>query len=136
MTTPSKNWVPDAIGIGTAAAGLALLVAVVASAAPIGLSVGALIGGGFVFGVLGCGLKEAAARRSVKRPAAPRAALAASDAPASAAIVAMPRVATASKLDAGEHPSFVPVTSLTEAQVERQRAERRRQERRSALTRA
>jgi hypothetical protein len=138
MKTLSKNWVPDAIGIVAAAAGLALLVAVVASADPIGLGVGAMIGGGFAFGVLGCGLKQAAARRADKRRATPREASAVSDAPVSATIVAIPRFAdaTASEFDDVEHRSFAPVMSLTEAQAERQRAKRRREKDRAALTRA
>jgi len=132
MKTLSKNRVIDAIGVAAVTAGLVLLAAVVASADPIGLSVGALIGGGFAFGALGCGLKEAAARRARRYATS-----AASYASRSAAIVTIRRVAdaTASEFDDREVPSFAPVTSLTEAQVERQRAEQRRQERRAELTR-
>lgn len=130
MNIRSKNWVPDAIGICAIVAGLALFVAAAASADPIGLSVGALVGGGFAFGVLGCGLKEVVARRGDKSRAGQRAGF--------AAIVATPRFAdaTASEFDDGEHSSFAPVVSLTEAQVERQRAERQRQGQRATLTRA
>ena len=41
-----------------------------------------------------------------------------------------------SEFDEIEHPAFVPVMSLTEAHVERELAERRRQEQRAARTRA
>ena len=135
MNAPAKHWTHDAIGACTGIAGLALLVAIVAAGGPIGLGVGAMIGGGFAFGVLACGLKEAAARRGDRRRAEAREALAASYAPASA-IVATPLFidATASELDAGEQPGFAPVTSLTEVQVLRQRAAREREERRAKLS--
>ncbi|HEV3241435.1 MAG TPA: hypothetical protein VG429_13645 [Casimicrobiaceae bacterium] len=137
MKTLSKTWLPDAIGICAALAGLALLVAVAATGDAIGRSVTTLIGGGFVFGVLGCGLKQAVARRR-ELPAVLRAAYPASYAAAPAALVAMPPMAdaTASEFDEIEHPAFAPVMSLTEAHVERELAERRRQEQRAARTRA
>jgi len=90
MKAPAKHWTHDAIGACTGIAGLALLVATVAHGGPIGLGIGVVTGGGFMFGVLACGLKEAAARRREKRRAQAREALAASYVPASA-IVANPR---------------------------------------------
>jgi hypothetical protein len=131
MNAPAKHWTHDAIGACTGIAGLALLVATVAAGGPLGLGIGALIGGGFAFGVLACGLKEAAARRSNRhRVVAP----AASYVPASA-IVPMPHFidATASEFDAARQPGFAPVTSLTEVQVLRQRSAREREERHAAL---
>jgi hypothetical protein len=133
MKTLSQNWLIGAIGACAVVAGIALLVVVAASGDAIGRSVGTLIGGGFALGVLGCGLKEALARRDLHRlaPSASYAALPAS-------IVAMPPTAdaTASEFDEIAQPAFAPVMSLTEAQVERQLAERRRQERSIALNRA
>jgi hypothetical protein len=137
MNAPAKHWTHDAIGACTGIAGLALLVATVAAGGPIGLGIGAVIGGGFAFGVLACGLKEAAARRSNRHRVEVREALAASNVPASA-IVPMPHFvdATASEFDAARQPGFAPVTSLTEVQVLRQRTGRERGERRPILTRA
>jgi hypothetical protein len=89
MNAPAKHRTHDAIGACTGMAGLALLVATVAAGNPIGLGVGAVVGGGFAFGVLACGLKEIVARRSNKRRAEAREALVASYAPASA-IIAVP----------------------------------------------
>jgi hypothetical protein len=135
MNAPAKHWTHDAIGACTGIAGLALLVAIVAAGGPIGLGIGAVIGGGFVFGMLACGLKEAAARRSNRHRVEARAALAASYVPAPP-IVAIPLFidATASELDAARQPGFAPVMSLTEVQVLRQRAARERGERRATLT--
>ena len=137
MNVPAKHWTHDAIGACTGIAGLALLVATVAAGGPIGLGIGAVIGGGFAFGVLACGLKEAAAHRSNRRRVEVREALATSYVPASA-IVPMPHFvdATASEFDAARQPGFAPVTSLTEVQVLRQRTGRERGERRAILTRA
>lgn len=137
MNAPAKHWTHDAIGACTGIAGLALLVATVAAGGPIGLGIGAVIGGGFAFGVLACGLKEAAARRSNRHRVEARAAQAASYVPAPP-IVAIPLFidATASELDAAAvgQPGFAPVTSLTEAQALRQRPARARGERRPILT--
>ena len=133
MSAPAKHRTHDAIGAFTGIAGLALLVAPVAAGHPIGFGVGAVVGGGFAFGVLACGLKEIVARRSNRRRTEAREALVASYVPASA-IVAMPPFidATASAFDASTQPGFAPVTSLTEVQVLRQRAARERGELRAA----
>jgi hypothetical protein len=135
--TLSKTWPTDAIGIAAMVAGLALLVAVAASGDAIGRSVTALIGGGFALGALGCGLKQAVARRR-DLPGILRAASARGYAAAPAVLAAMPPIAdaTASEFDEIRQPAFAPVRSLTEAHVERELAERRRQERRATLTRA
>jgi hypothetical protein len=132
MKAPAKHWTHDAIGACTGIAGLALLVAIVAAGGPIGLGIGAVIGGGFVFGVLACGLKATAARRSNRGRAEAREALAVSHVPAP--IVAIPLFidATASEWDAGEQTGFAPV-SPTEIQVLRQRAARERETRRATL---
>jgi hypothetical protein len=132
MNTATKHWTHDVIGACTGIAGLALLVATVAAGGAIGLGVGAVIGGGFAFGVLACGVKEAVARRGDRRAEA-REAPFARYAPASA-IVPMPHFdATASEFDATGQPGFAPITSLTEVQALRQRAAREREEHRAGL---
>ena len=135
MSAPAKHRTHDAIGACTGIAGVALLIATVAAGDPIGLGVGAVVGGGFAFGVLACGLKEAVERRSDRLSAEARAAALSSYGPASV-IVPMPYFvdAMASDLDAARQAGFAPVTSLTEAQVMRQRALRDREERRARLT--
>ncbi len=135
MDAPAKHWTHDAIGACTAIAGVALLIATVAAGDPIGRGVGTLIGGGFAFGLLACGLKEAVARYSNRRRSEARGALVASDAPARV-IAATPLFidATASEFDSGAQPGFARVTSLTEVQVLRQRAARERGQRGATLT--
>jgi len=133
MNTATKHWTHDVIGACTGIAGLALLVATVAAGGAMGLGVGAVIGGGFAFGVLACGVKEAVARRGDRRSVEAREAPFVSCAPASA-IVPMPHFdATASEFDATGQPGFAPITSLTEVQVLRQRAAREREEHRAGL---
>ena len=131
MKALPKHWTHDATGI----AGLALLIAIVSAGDAIGLGVGALIGGSCAFGVLACGLKEAVARRGDRRSAEAREAPLSSHAPAPA-IVPMPYFvdAMASDFDAARQAGFAPITSLTEAQVLRQRAMRDREKRRARLT--
>jgi hypothetical protein len=133
MNMLSRNWLPDAIGACALVAGLALLGVVLASGNAIGTSVGALMGAGFVAGVLGCIGKQALTSVNAPHRAAPEA----SRAPALPTLVAMPPVAdaTASEYDEREQTSFAPVVSLTEAQVERQRG-RQRETRRATPNRA
>ena len=135
MKALAKHWTHVAIGVSIGIAGLALLIAVVFVGDAIGLGVGAMIGGGCAFGVLACGLKETIARRGERRRAEAREAPFSSHAPAWA-IVPMPHFvdATASDSDAARQAGFAPVTSLTEAQVLRQRAMRDREKRRGRLT--
>src|SRR5271169_135483 len=105
MNMLSKSWLPDAIGACALLAGLALLGVVVASGNAIGNSVGAIIGAGFLLGVLGCLGKQAAESRDQTRRATLRAPSEASPAPAP--FVAMPPVfdATASEYDESEQAS-------------------------------
>ena len=134
MNMLSKQRLPDLIGAAAGAVGLALLAVVAGSGDAIGHSVGALIGGGFAFGVLGCVWKQAMARRADGH----RAALHTMAEPSyAAAILAMPPLAdaTASEFDERERTSFAPVVSLTEAQLDRQR-ERQVRDRRATLNRA
>jgi len=134
MNMLSKQRLPDLIGAGAGLVGLALLVVVAGSGDAIGHSVGALIGGGFAFGVLGCVWKQAVTRRADGHRAAVRAM---SEPSYAAAILAMPPLAdaTASEFDERERTTFAPVVSLTEAQLDRQR-ERQIRDRRATLNRA
>ena len=146
MNASSKNWLPGAIGvlIGLAIVGVfAMDVAPPASATPaqgwldyasLGRAVGELTGLGFSIALLAFGLKRLVMRQVEQRGTQLREASIASNAAAVAIVV--PRIpdATASELDDDARvPGFAPVLSLTEAQVERRRAERQRQERRTAL---
>ena len=148
MNTSSKNRLPGAIGvlIGLAIVGVfAMDVAPPASAtlaqgwldyASIGRAVGELTGLGFSIALLAFALNRLATRQVEQRRTQLSEASIASPAAAQAVAIAVPRIhdATASELDDDARvPGFAPVLSLTEAQVERRRAERQRQERRTAL---
>ena len=135
MKALAKHRTHDAIGVCTGIAGLALLIAIVSAGDAIGLGVGAMIGGGCVFGVLACGLKETVARLNDRRSAEAREAPLPSHAPAPA-ILPRPHFvdATASDFDAARQPGFARVTSLTEAQVLRHRAKREREAHYAKLT--
>jgi hypothetical protein len=136
MKTLSRSKLTGADGAFTAITGVLLLAAIVIPADPLGRLVGALIGTSFLVGLVGAFVREALARRDQIRRTAQRKLLLERDAPAS--IVAAPLVAdaTASEYDDDQRPAFAPVVSLTEAQVERRRTDRRRQHPHAALTRA
>lgn len=138
MTKLSRNWVPDAIAVCAALAGLALVAAVAASGDAIGRSVVAIIGGGLAFGLLGLGVNEVVLRRRGRYFSVPSAGVPARNAPAPVALGVPPSFvdATASEFDEGAPAAFAPVVSLTEAQVARQRANERAQEHRATRTRA
>jgi hypothetical protein len=148
MNASSKDRLPGAFGvlIGLAIVSVfAMDVAPPASAtlaqgwldyASLGRAVGELTGLGFSIAVLAFGLKRLATRQVEQRRTQFREASIASNAAASAVAIAAPRIhdATASEFDDDARvPRFAPVLSLTEAQVERRRAERQRKERRTAL---
>jgi hypothetical protein len=148
MNASSKNRLPGAIGmlIGLAIVGVfAMDVAPPASAtlaqgwfdyASLARAVGELTGLGFSIALLAFGLKRLATRQVEEHRTQLREASIGSNAAAPAVVIAVPRIhdATASELDDDARvPGFAPVLSLTEAQVERRRAERQRQERRTAL---
>ena len=148
MNASSKNRLPGAIGmlIGLAIVGVfAMDVAPPASVtlaqgwvdyASLGRAVGELIGLGFSIALLAFGLKRLGTRLIERRRTEFREASIASHAAAPGFAIAVPRIhdATASELDDDARlPGFAPVLSLTEAQVERRRAERQRPERRTAL---
>ena len=102
--------------------------------ASIGRAVGELTGLGFSIALLAFGLKRLVTRQVEQRRSPFREASIAGN--AAVVAIAVPRMhdATASELDDDVRaPGFAPVLSLTEAQVERRRAERQRQEHRTAL---
>lgn len=132
MSTWSRSRVTGAVGAVTAIAGVALIAAMVIPADPLGRLVGACIGASFLVGLIGTLVREGLERRELRRA---RPLPAEGDATA-AAVVALPHVAdaTASELEGARRPAFAPVISLTEEQVVRARAARKRQERRETLT--
>jgi len=136
MSILSRNKVTDAVGACTAIAGVLLLAAMVIPADPLGRLVGTMIGVSFVAGIIGALVRAGLARRGHVRRTPP-ASLLPREAPAPAAVT-MPHVAdaTASEFDGHAFPTFAPVVSLTEAQVERGRSARQQQKRREAQSRA
>ena len=135
MKTLSKSKLAGAVGAFTGITGVLLLAAIVIPADPLGRLVGGLIGASFVVGLVGTVVREALARRDHARRAAQRLFLFERYAPVVAATLRATD-ATASEFDDDKRPAFASVISLTEAQVERRRAERQRQHRDTALTRA
>ena len=140
MKTKMKDRLPGAIGaligivivatfaggvdsVDTSAAWQALT-----AGASLGLAMVEFVALGFALGLLAFGVRQLAARVSAAR----RLEMLAAEGPGRGAVVAtivsIPRLAdaTASEFDDASRPAFAPVTSLTEAQVERQRAQRRR----------
>lgn len=95
--------------------------------ASLGLAVVEFVALGFALGLLAFGARLVTARISAARQLALRPADPGRGAVV-ATIVSIPRLAdaTASEFDDASRPVFAPVTSLTEAQVERQRAQHRR----------
>jgi hypothetical protein len=134
MNTATRHWTYVSIGVLTGVAGLVLLIAIVAAAGPVGRSVGAIIGGGFAFGLLACALKEALARRSLQRFVRWRDTAVASAAATPVAATPIFVDAKADRSVAVERPSVATVTSLTEIQALRRRSARRRERARATRT--
>jgi hypothetical protein len=104
--------------------------------ATLGRAVGEFTLLGFVLGAVAFGVRQLAIASRESRLAKTRpVALSAAGA---VMVHSVPRLAdaTASEFDDALQPSFAPVTSLIEAQVARERAARRREERRALSTRA
>jgi len=131
MNTETKRWTYPAIGALTGLAGAVLLIATVFATGPFGNGVGSVMGAGFVFGLLGCALKEIVARRASMKLAAQR-----GRRRAQVTAIATPRLidATHSRADTLRRTGFAPVTSLTEIQALRERAARRREGERATRT--
>ena len=126
MNTASRRWTYDLIGACTGIAGVVLLVATMVATGSLGYSVGAVVGIGFVFGLLACGLKEAIARRGPPRFVDERDAALPSDAKPTIAATPLFVNAPAARFVAVREPGVAAVTSLTEIQALRLRAARRR----------
>jgi len=146
MRTPSKHQLPGVIG---AVFGLAIVAVFASGVVPtdsgamqqllltgenLGLGVAEFLALGFLLGLGAFGLRQLAVhvnetRLKVRRVDAVGDALMAAT---SMPIVRLPDV-TASGFEDAANTAFAPVTSLTEAQVQRKRAERKREERRSTL---
>ncbi|HSS69994.1 MAG TPA: hypothetical protein VLQ46_04995 [Casimicrobiaceae bacterium] len=96
--------------------------------ASLGLAVVEFVALGFALGLLAFGARLVTARISAARQLSMRPAEDPARGAVVATIVSIPRLAdaTASEFDDASRPVFAPVTSLTEAQVERQRAQHRR----------
>jgi len=146
MRTSSKNHLPGAIG---AVIGLAIVAVFAGGAVPtdsgamqqllltgenLGLGVAEFLALGFLLGLSAFGLRQLAvhvheARFKLRRAdAVSDTVMAATSVP----IVRLPDVTVAGFEDAA-NTAFAPVTSLTEVQVQRKRAERKEKERRTTL---
>jgi hypothetical protein len=133
MNTMRNNKLIDALSAFTALAGAAVVAAIVIPADPLGRAIGALLVASFLPGAAGALVRETLLRRKdLRAPALPTLRV-----ETAASVRPMPWLAdaTASEFDDEPRPAFAPIVSLTEVQVERQRAARRR-EHRSALTKA
>lgn len=133
MNRLSENKLIDVIGAFTGLAGAAVVAAIVVPADPLGHVIGALLGASLLLAVAALLVREALGRgQYVRRPA-----LGMLRSATAATVMPIPRLtdATASEFDDAVRPAFAPIVSLTEAQVERQRAARRH-EQRVALTKA
>ena len=150
MQAFSRTRLPGAIGV---LIGLAIVAAFAADVAPsstgalsqslldqasLGRAVGESMSLSVSLALLGFGLRQLTARNvDGRRSGLHEASIAGATVETAVAIAAAPiDDATASELDDSTFPASAAVLSLTEAQVERQRAGRQRQKRRAALTRA
>jgi hypothetical protein len=133
MNRLSENKLIDAVGTCTALVGAAVVAAIVVPADPLGRVIGALLGASLLLAVAALLVREALGRGQYER----RPAVGMLPSEAAATIMPLPRLvdATASEFDDAVRAAFAPIVSLTEAQVERQRAARRR-EQHAALTKA
>jgi hypothetical protein len=133
MNRLSDNKLIDAVGAFTALAGAAVVAAIVVPADPLGRAIGALLGASLLLGVVAALVREALKRG--QEPHLP--ALREPRIVTAATLMPMLRLAdaTASEFDGEPRPAFAPIVSLTEVQVERQRAAQRR-EQRPMLTKA
>lgn len=142
MKAPSNNWLPGAIGV---LIGLGIVAAFLGEATPFAKAteqplldlasfsrtLGEFTGFGFSVALLAFGLRRLADRLLERRPAGQDAPIG-TVAPVRAITTPRSYDATASELDDSRLPGFAPVVSLTEAQVDRARVRRLREERHSA----
>ena len=135
MKTASRTWLPGTFG---ALVGIAIVAAfgsgmvpvqsgtILQAGASLGRAVAEFTAIGFALGFAAFGLRRLAAHVIEARHLAVRAAATTRQTMMPVNVVTIPRLvdATASEFDDGARPAFAPVTSLTEAQVERDRARR------------
>lgn len=136
MKTASRTWLPGTFG---ALVGIAIVAAfgtgvvpvqsaaIMQAGASLGRAVAEFTALGFALGLGAFVFRRFVAHIIHARRLAIRGAAATGRAMMPANVVTIPRLAdaTASEFDDGVRPAFAPVTSLTEAQVERERARRR-----------
>jgi hypothetical protein len=151
VKTSRNQWLAGAIG---ALVGIAIVAAfgdgvvpaepgalqqTLLTGANLGLAILEFIGVGFALGLIAFGVRQLAAGRSEKGRQRGRTIAVPEYAPLRPAVIAalpLAADATASEFDDVQQPVFAPVTSLTEAQVARERARRKRLEQRAASERA
>ena len=151
MKTSRNHWLPGAIGAlvgiavvatfgdGVVPADSGALQQTLLVGANLGLAILEFVGVGFALGLIAFGVRQLAADRNQNGRRKARTIAVSEYAPLGpAAIAALPLAAdaTASEFDDVQQPVFAPVTSLTEAQVARNRARRKRLEQRAASERA
>ena len=141
-----SSWLPGAIG---ALIGVAVIAAFgggvpvdgeaaeqfLLGAATLGRAVTEFVAVGFGLGLVMFGAVRLAGHRRERRAAAAHDAARLAPSAATEVVVSFPRLADATASEFDDVPPRVPasITSLTEAQVERQRAERKRAERHAGL---
>jgi hypothetical protein len=133
MNRLSENKRIDAVDAFTALAGAAVVAAIVVPADPLGRVIGTLLAASFLVGIVAVLIREALGRgQGLRRPQSRTLHV-----ETAATVMPMPRLtdATASEFDDAARPAFAPIVSLTEAQLERQRGARRR-EQHAALSKA
>jgi hypothetical protein len=147
MKTSNRHWLPGAIGAlvgigvvatfgdGVVPADSEALQQTLVAGASIGRAIIEFIGLGFALGLVAFGLRQLANARAADRGArAPAVAMQEQPVLVPVLFASLPpgADATASEFDDIARPVFAPITSLTEAQVERERARRRHEERSAA----
>ena len=141
-----SSWLPGAIG---ALIGVAVVAAfgggvpvdkeaaeqLLLGAATLGRAVAEFVAIGFGLGLAMFGAVRLVGHQRERRAATPRDAAQLAPAAAAEVVVSFPRLADATASEFDDVPTRAPasITSLTEAQVERQRAERKRAERHAGL---
>jgi len=126
MNALPKDKVTGMLGVITALAGMFLLGAMVASADPMGISIGALIGASLFVGLVGTAFRGPVFDSSIRRGPRPRPVPESYPAGPTAVATLSAADTTAWTYDEND-AEFAPVVSLTEAQFGR-REERKRRE--------
>jgi len=136
MNSATKPWTYLAFGVCAWIAGLVLFFAAAAAASPVGVAVGGVIGGSFVFGLVASCVKEAAARCRLGRGDEGRGARAKIGGPTRAVAQTRRAEAMTNETEVTGARAFAPVASLVEAQLRRQNALHAHAKQRATLSRA